>query len=406
MNPCAYSALREAAVRLLRLRLSMQTVIPVALPAESYPATRKNGTTGQREIQRDKNGKPLPAYVGKNPSFWKANGTPTQTSHRKAVDEAELLARIDVAERLGKPIGLAVIPSTDVVVIDFDRKSYPSQEACDREWLGLLDLYPELTQTRIERTPGGGVHIYVRPADGMASWRSAAGKLHCQFTPVPGGEHRGEVLAGTRVCVCAPTRSGAGAYELINPDHAYSVVEVPDLASIGIYTKVNATPEPTVPPSSRPASERRAPTGVNNRSRLPLRCDLPVSFCWIVDLHGAEPLEGFQGVAVETGSREAPCEKGKPVECFGRGWIQKRPMRFDGDPLPMVSREPLMGSARSFTPLRQIPPMLQHSVATPCRLKLKFLQQKVMGPAEVTTEITDAGTARHTPEVSIEAYQG
>ena len=59
MNPCAYSALREAAVRLLQLRLSMQTVIPVALPAETYPATRKNGTTGRRDMQRDKNGKPL-----------------------------------------------------------------------------------------------------------------------------------------------------------------------------------------------------------------------------------------------------------------------------------------------------------------------------------------------------------
>jgi hypothetical protein len=114
---------------------------------------------------------------------------------------------------LGKPIGIAVILSTDVVVIDVDRKNYPSQEALDREWMGLLDLYPELTQTRIERTPGGGVHIYVRPADGMTSWRTAAGKLHCNFTTVPGGEHRGEVLAGTRVCVCAPTRNGSGDME-------------------------------------------------------------------------------------------------------------------------------------------------------------------------------------------------
>jgi hypothetical protein len=331
MTPCDYGALREAAGRLAQLGLSLQTVIPVALPAESYPATRKNGTTGQREIQRDKNGKPLPAYVGKNPSFWKANGTPTQTSHRKAVDEAELLARIDVAERLGKPIGLAVIPSTDVVVIDFDRKSYPSQEACDREWLGLLDLYPELTQTRIERTPGGGVHIYVRPADGMASWRSAAGKLHCQFTPVPGGEHRGEVLAGTRVCVCAPTRSGAGAYELVNPDHAYSVVEVPDLASIGIYTKVNATPEPTVPPSSRPASERRAPNGLNTIPQL-------------ADLIGSRAQEVLRGGRPYGADASAAADRSLQLTGFVKelwSWhnlLLEQGWRFEGDPDQLLAQ--------------------------------------------------------------------
>ena len=61
----------------------------------------------------------------------------------------------------------------------------------------------------------------------MASWRTGAGKLHCNFTTVPGGEHRGEVLAGTRVCVCAPTRNDSGIYELVNPEYAYSRVANP-----------------------------------------------------------------------------------------------------------------------------------------------------------------------------------
>ena len=243
MNHCDYSALREATGQLSRLGLSLQTVIPVALPAESYPVTRKNSTTGQLEIQRDKNGQPLPAFVGKNPSFWLADGQPRLTSQSQPADESEVLKRLEVAERLQQPIGLAVIPSTDVAVIDFDRKNYPSQEALDQDWMRLLDLCPELTQTRIERTPGGGVHIYVRPADGMDSWRTAAGKLHCNFTTVPGGEHRGEVLAGTRVCVCAPTRNGSGSYELVNPDHAYSLVEVRSLEAVGIYPRVKATTE-------------------------------------------------------------------------------------------------------------------------------------------------------------------
>ena len=101
MTSCDYGALREAAGRLFQLGLSLQTVIPVALPADVYPQTRLNRKTGQREIQRDKKGPPLPAFVGKNPSFWLANGEPRLTSQSKAIQEAELLERLRVAERLG-----------------------------------------------------------------------------------------------------------------------------------------------------------------------------------------------------------------------------------------------------------------------------------------------------------------
>jgi hypothetical protein len=247
MTPCDYSALRQAAGHLSRLGLNLQTVIPVALPAASYPVTKLNSRTGQREVQRDKNGQPLPAFVGKNPSFWLVDGEPRLTSQSKPADQAEVLKRLEVAERLGQPIGLAVIPSTDVVVIDFDRKNYPSQEALDQDWMRLLDLCPELTKTRIERTPGGGVHIYVKPADGMDSWRTAAGKLHCNFTTIAGGEHCGEVLAGTRVCVCAPTRNGSGGYELVNPDYAYSLIEVRSLGAVGIYPQAKASRASTEP---------------------------------------------------------------------------------------------------------------------------------------------------------------
>jgi len=139
-------------------------MIPLALPADDFPQTRLNNTTGQREVQRDKDGQPLPAFGGKNPSFWLANGEPRLTSHSKSADASEVLKRIEIAERLQRPIGLAVIPSKEVVVIDFDRKNYLTQEALDHDWMCLPDLYPELTQTRIERTPGGGIHIYVKAA--------------------------------------------------------------------------------------------------------------------------------------------------------------------------------------------------------------------------------------------------
>jgi hypothetical protein len=261
MTTCDYSALREAACHLSRLGLSLQTVIPVALPAESYPLTRHSSKTGQWEIQCDKNGRPLPAFVGKNPSFWLANGKPRLTSQSEPADESEVLKRLEAAERLGRPIGLAIIPSTDVVVIDFDRKNYPSQEALDQDWMRLLDLFPELTQTRIERTPGGGVHIYVKPADGMDSWRTEAGKLHCNFTTEQGGPHRGEVLAGTRVSVCAPTRNGKRPYELINHEAAYCFAEVPDLASIGIFPEVKAAPEVAAQAPVATSTRRKSSAG-------------------------------------------------------------------------------------------------------------------------------------------------
>jgi hypothetical protein len=326
MNPCKYGALREAVVCLLRLGLSLQTVIPVALPAETYPATRQNGKTGQREVQRDKNGNPLPAYVGKNPSFWRVDGTPTQTSHRNVVDEAELLVRIDNAERLRKPIGLAVVLSADVVVIDFDRKNYPSQEACEDAWMGLLDLYPELTETRIERTPGGGVHIYVRPADGMDSWRTTAGSLHCNFTTVVGGEHCGEVLAGTRVCVCAPTRTGAGQYELVNPDYAYNFVEVQNLASIGIHPKVRAST--TAEPQQRVEMTSKVGTQPANPAEAPR----------LVDLIGSKAQEVLKGGCPYGGDASAAADRSLQLTGFAKelwSWhniLLEQGLGFEGDP--------------------------------------------------------------------------
>ena len=55
MTACDYSALREATPQLARMGLSLQTVIPLALPADDFPQTRLNSKIGQREILRDRN---------------------------------------------------------------------------------------------------------------------------------------------------------------------------------------------------------------------------------------------------------------------------------------------------------------------------------------------------------------
>ena len=296
MTPCDYVALQEEARRLMALGLSLQTVIPIALPASEYPATKRNPRTGEREIQRNRDGSPRPAYCGKNPSFWLANGQPRLASHREPLSAQDLLTRIEWAERADQPIGLAVIPSTDVVVIDFDRKNYPSQEALDDEWFGLLDLHPELTNTRIERTPGGGIHIYVRPADGMASWRTGAGKLHCNFTTVPGGEHRGEVLAGTRVCVCAPTHTGSGGYVLINPEYAHSLVEIRNLGAIGIYPLAKTADRNAEQSLKQTRSAIRQPQA--STASAPALADFIGSKAREV-LAGGSPYRGNEGAAMD-----------------------------------------------------------------------------------------------------------
>jgi len=254
-----YEALRAEVCALTELGLQLQTVIPVALPAELHPKRQRNKDTGRWETVL-KNGQPVPAFVGKNPSCWRGDGRPRSISHAMRVSREELLERIATAEQLGKELGLAIIPSTDVVSIDFDTKNYGSVQELEQDWMALLERYPVLTGTRMERTPSGGVHVYVRVSDAMVSWRKPGGGLHCNFTTELGGPHRGEVLAGTRVSICAPTENGSGPYELINPEAACSFVEVADLASIGIYPEVqdpqnaSAASPPPIPLSSGSAS--------------------------------------------------------------------------------------------------------------------------------------------------------
>lgn len=259
-----YEALREELRQLSAQGLQLQTVIPIALPAEVCPKQRKNKESGVWEPVL-KDGELQPAITGKNPSFWRSDGTPQVVSHARAVTTEVLLERIAIAERLGKELGLAIIPSTDVVSIDFDTKNYASVQELEADWMALLDRHPVLTETRMERTPSGGVHIYVRVADGMASWQRLGGGLHCNFTTQEGGPHRGEVLAGRRVSVCAPTRNGKGPYEWINHDSAFRFVEVPDLASVGIFPVVKelpADPLPTAPLPATPVSPvQGAPSG-------------------------------------------------------------------------------------------------------------------------------------------------
>ncbi|MEO1003748.1 MAG: DUF3987 domain-containing protein [Cyanobacteria bacterium J06638_7] len=220
-----YGGLAAEAQKLTDLGLTVITVISEQQNPQRWPVKKKNCRPNYRK----------PAYTGKNPSDWRGPDQPRLLSHEKPPTLRRTLAAIAIAAEHWLPIGLAVIPSTTVVAIDFDAKNYDGGRAeLDADVDRLLAAHPALQQTRRERTPSGGQHIYIRVADGMASWSNGCGGHYCNFAITPDGPHRGEVLAGTRVCVTAPTEDD---YELVEPAWAYTIAEVASLDAIGIIPK-------------------------------------------------------------------------------------------------------------------------------------------------------------------------
>jgi hypothetical protein len=231
--PCDHILVRAEAIRLTEMGLVIAPIIPVEL-----------------DHLNDK-GKPL--FTGKNPSFWRADGMPQTVCHGQPPSTQQVLDAIDTAESLGKPIGLAILPGDNCTTIDFDPKDYPGGvDECRADVNRLVRAHPELLSTRMERTPSGGAHIYLRVAD-WADFTKPNGKLYGQFTTTPGASLRGELLTGTRVSVTAPTRIKTsdrdGAYELRGKP--YNLIEVASLSAIGIYpvgSKPASTAEKTQPP--------------------------------------------------------------------------------------------------------------------------------------------------------------
>ncbi len=245
---CDHAQVHAEAERLIDLGLTIATIIPVEL-----------------DILNDK-GKPI--YTGKNPSFWRADGTPQIISHSQPPAPHQVLDYIDTAEQIGKPIGLSILPEKQCTVIDFDPKDYPGgADKCRADVNRLVRQHPELCKTRMECTPSGGVHIYVRVA-GWSDFTKPDGKRYGQFTTTPGAKLRGELLAGTRVSVTAPTRIKTsdrdGAYVL--KGDPYNLIEVPTLSAIGIYPvgrkkKPATTSKPTLAaaPDNASMDQEKAP---------------------------------------------------------------------------------------------------------------------------------------------------
>jgi hypothetical protein len=252
MTPASIAALKAEAQALDRLGLQIITVIPEPLPADRWPQRDREG----RSVL-DKNGNPRPAFVGKNPSHWVGRESPRLLSHAKPEPLAAVLAKIDTAAKHGHPIGLGVIPSDRLVIVDLDAKNYDGGAIeLEADYRHLIAAHPELARTRTERTPSGGIHIYTEVADGMASWSKGSRGRRCRFTTSPGGPHRGEVLSGTRISVTAPTAGSLGAYRLMEgtEDYAHTLIKVPNLGAIGItpHEKPATPQQPIERPVERP----------------------------------------------------------------------------------------------------------------------------------------------------------
>lgn len=259
-----FDQLRDEARRLTEAGCVLVPIICTPQDANRYPQIRNSKRVLDKET-----GVPKPDFCGKNPSYWMADGEPMKLSHGKPPALPKLLAQITTAEQLGKPLGIAFVPSPSCVAIDFDAKDYeggaPELVADVKR---LLSEHPELGATRRESTPSGGQHFYVSAGDGMTSWQKANGKgHHCNFSTADGGPHRGEVLVGTRVCVTWPTPG----YSLLSPEHTHAFVEVANLAAIGITPcsgRQKAKPEP------RQAAAKPAPRQASNSSQKPQLADL------------------------------------------------------------------------------------------------------------------------------------
>jgi hypothetical protein len=209
--------------------------LPVApvQPAEQYPARDKNG-----ETKRDKQGNPIPAFTGKNPSYLDQNGIPHLLNHRRY--QSQLPSDRELREWFANPDnGVGTLGSwNNTIWLDFDVKQFGSKEECDRAFRAKLEAHPELAETFLEESHSGGWRIGVKVKQKPN---------FTNFALAPGGSHVGEALGEGRFTVLAPTIGPSGnRYQSINRAEP---VEVETLESIGIYpTSTKTQRQPTATP--------------------------------------------------------------------------------------------------------------------------------------------------------------
>jgi hypothetical protein len=215
-------------------------VLPVApaQPAVKYPAKDKSGND-----KTDREGNPLPAFTGKNPSYLDKQGIPRLINH--TTYQKRLPTDQEIKTWFENPSnGLGTLGGWNSTIwVDFDVKQFDSQEECDRAFYGILEAHPVLMDSWLEKTHSGGYRLAVKCRQQPE---------FTNFALEPGGKHRGEALGCGRFTVLAPTIGVSGnAYECMN---RAVPVEIESLESIGIYpTRLKVTASAALPDRSIPS---------------------------------------------------------------------------------------------------------------------------------------------------------
>lgn len=206
--------------------------------------------------------------TGKVPSSIKPDGKTTLMSGRTGWSTESLTKQIALAKTYCKPIGIAVQPPEGLVIIDLDANNYRGNETeLLADYHRLVSLYPDLANTRTEKTTNGGLHVYIR-VDDLEEWKRETGSLRKNLTTTLGGPHRGELLSTNSVCIAAPSYE---QYTFLDCTPADKVITVPSLAAISIFTTYSRSNKDSAVQPITTGSSTHQPTGVLLRDLLGIK---------------------------------------------------------------------------------------------------------------------------------------
>jgi hypothetical protein len=231
---------RESARWLIKLNIPIVPVAPWH-SAKNFPKYEKNDVTGKWQPSI-KDGEVQPKFNGKNPSFVSLSGYPSTVKHKDYQNRLPTVSELR-AWFANPRNGIGCLCGTgNLICIDLDAKCFEGD--FEARYQQLLEQYPILKNTRIERTQSGGVHIFVRTTKNFTNF-SLDGYQ---------GKHHGEALGFGRYTVLSPTKGIKGNYEIIND---VEPISIDCLESVGIFPcrkDLNpANKNEKVPKASEPA---------------------------------------------------------------------------------------------------------------------------------------------------------
>lgn len=178
--------------------------LPVA-PAQDVNKYHRKNKDGSPKLGKD--GKLIPLYTGKNPSYLDKNGKPCPISHKIYQDRMPTQEELDLwFENPQNSVG--GLGREGFRYLDIDRKNFESQEACDQYFGQLLERKPELLDGVIAQTQSGGYRIVFK-CNGEPDFTN--------FCDKPGGKHLGELLPPGRFAVLLGIGPDGGSYTLLSP---------------------------------------------------------------------------------------------------------------------------------------------------------------------------------------------